>query len=78
VAATTVHSSLLRQRAANELPEIAAVANRYASRYALVPLLQDEPTGVERLSALAGGDAQTGKRPAKPEPLSALNTEQIR
>ncbi len=78
VAATTVYSPLLRQRAANELPEIATVANRYASRYALVPLLQDEPTGVERLSALAGGDAQTGKRPAKPEPLSALNTEQIR
>ncbi|MDT4287993.1 arsenical pump-driving ATPase [Methylomonas sp. MO1] len=58
VAASTVHSSLLRQRAANELPEIAAVANRHASRYALVPLLQDEPTGVERLLALAGGHSK--------------------
>jgi len=58
VAASTVHSALLRQRAANELPEIAAVANRHASRYALVPLLQDEPTGVERLLALAGGHSK--------------------
>jgi len=58
VAASTVHSALLQQRAANELPEIAAVANRHASRYALVPLLQDEPTGVERLLALAGGHSK--------------------
>ncbi|MCQ8118635.1 arsenical pump-driving ATPase [Methylomonas rosea] len=55
VAASTVHSPLLRQRAANELPEIGAVASRYAQRYALVPLLREEPTGVERLLALAGG-----------------------
>ncbi|CAD6874442.1 arsenical pump-driving ATPase [Methylomonas fluvii] len=58
VAASAVHSALLQQRAANEWPEIAAVANRYARRYALVPLLQDEPTGVERLLALAGGHSQ--------------------
>lgn len=56
VAASTVHSALLRQRAANELPEIDAVASRYARRYALVPLLQEEPTGAERLLALAGGN----------------------
>ncbi|MDX8129896.1 arsenical pump-driving ATPase [Methylomonas sp. OY6] len=55
VAATTVHSALLRQRAANELAEIAEVADRHAQRYALVPLLREEPTGVERLLALAGG-----------------------
>ncbi|NOV30614.1 arsenical pump-driving ATPase [Methylomonas sp. ZR1] len=54
VAATTVHSALLRQRAANELAEIAEVADRHAQRYALVPLLREEPTGVERLLALAG------------------------
>jgi len=57
VAATTVHSALLRQRAANELPEIAEVADRHAQRYALVPLLREEPTGVERLLALAGGQS---------------------
>ena len=49
VAATTVHSPLLRQRAANELGEINAVANQYAQRYAVVPLLQEEPVGVARL-----------------------------
>jgi arsenite-transporting ATPase len=53
VAATTVHSSLLRQRAANELREIDSVANRYAQRYAIVPLFQEEPVGVARLLALA-------------------------
>ncbi|WP_335339157.1 MULTISPECIES: arsenical pump-driving ATPase [Methylomonas] len=55
VAASTVHSALLRQRAANELPEIAGVAGRHAQRYALVPLLREEPIGLERLLALAGG-----------------------
>jgi arsenite-transporting ATPase len=50
VAATTVHSPLLRQRAANELGEIDTVANQYA----LVPLLQEEPVGVARLLELAG------------------------
>ena len=46
-------SPLLRQRAHNELIEIATVASRYAKRYALVPLLQDEPVGVARLLQLA-------------------------
>ena len=49
VAATTVHSPLLRQRAANELQEIDAVVKQYASRYAVVPLLREEPVGVDRL-----------------------------
>jgi arsenite-transporting ATPase len=53
VAATTVHSPLLRQRAANEMKEIEAVANQYAPRYAVVPLLQEEPVGVARLLELA-------------------------
>ncbi|WP_342707032.1 hypothetical protein [Nitrosomonas halophila] len=52
VAAASVKSPLLRQRAANELSEINAVANQYADRYAVVPLLKDEPVGVERLRAL--------------------------
>jgi arsenite-transporting ATPase len=53
VAAAAVYSPLLRQRAANELREIDAVANRYAQRYAVVPLLQQEPVGVSRLLELA-------------------------
>ena len=54
VAATTVHSPLLRHRAANELQEIDAVVKQYAPRYAVVPLLREEPVGVERLLELAG------------------------
>lgn len=54
VAASHAQSPLLRQRAANELREINAVATRHARRYAVVPLLQQEPIGVERLQALAG------------------------
>ena len=53
VAAATVHSPLLRQRAANELHEIETVANLHAHRYAVVPLLKDEPVGVERLHEMA-------------------------
>lgn len=52
VAATTVHSPLLRQRAANELREIEDVADKYAPRYAVVPLLREEPVGVARLLEL--------------------------
>ena len=55
VAATAVTSSLLRQRAANELREINAVASRHAQRYAVVPLFKDEPVGVARLLELAAG-----------------------
>jgi arsenite-transporting ATPase len=53
VAVTTVHSPLLRQRAANELQEIDAVVKQYAPRYAVVPLLREEPVGVDRLLELA-------------------------
>jgi arsenite-transporting ATPase len=48
-AAAGAQSPLLRQRAANELREIDAVASRHARRYAVVPLLKEEPVGVERL-----------------------------
>jgi arsenite-transporting ATPase len=54
VAAARPHSPLLRQRARNESREIEAVATRYASRYAVVPLLKDEPVGVDRLLELCG------------------------
>ena len=53
VAAAHPHSPLLRQRARNELREIDAVATQHARRHAVVPLLTEEPAGVERLRALA-------------------------
>jgi arsenite-transporting ATPase len=52
VVAAQPHSPLLRQRARNELREVEAVATRYASRYAVVPLLKEEPIGVDRLIEL--------------------------
>ncbi|MGR8932065.1 MAG: arsenical pump-driving ATPase [Gammaproteobacteria bacterium] len=54
VAAASAQSPLLRQRAANELLEIDAVATCHAPRYAVVPLARDEPVGIERLRALLG------------------------
>lgn len=53
VAAAQVSSPLLLQRAHNELREIEAVTTQHASRYALVPLLKDEPVGATRLSQMA-------------------------
>ncbi|MBP9906746.1 MAG: arsenical pump-driving ATPase [Rhodoferax sp.] len=53
VAAARVSSPLLLQRAHNELREIEAVTHHHATRYALVPLLQDEPVGAARLSQMA-------------------------
>jgi len=53
IAATTVTSPLLRQRAHNELREIDSVVSHHASRYALVPLLAVEPVGVDRLLQLS-------------------------
>jgi arsenite-transporting ATPase len=59
VAATQINapsaSVLLRQRAHNELAEIEIVVTRLAKRYALVPLMQEEPIGVDRLQKLATG-----------------------
>ncbi|MGV8900477.1 MAG: arsenical pump-driving ATPase [Burkholderiaceae bacterium] len=45
-------SRLLRQRAVNELAQIDLVATQHAQRYAIVPLLTEEPVGVARLLAL--------------------------
>lgn len=52
VAAAQPHSSLLRQRASNELGEIDAIATCHAQRYAVVPLFKDEPVGAQRLLRL--------------------------
>ena len=57
VAAAHPQSALLRQRARNELHEIKAVATQHAQRYAVVPLLTEEPVGAERLRALANWKA---------------------
>lgn len=57
IAAAYTRSPLLLQRAANELKEIAAVANMHAQRYAVVPLLPVEPVGQENLRALSVGSA---------------------
>jgi arsenite-transporting ATPase len=53
VAASNPHSPLLRKRAQNELREIDLVANTHASRYAVLPLLKDEPIGVAKLLDLS-------------------------
>jgi arsenite-transporting ATPase len=62
VAATSVISPLLRSRAANELREINTVANQHAQRYAVVPLLKDEPVGVAHL---AGAGYWINSRPRR-------------
>jgi arsenite-transporting ATPase len=54
VAATHPISPLLRQRAHNELNEIEAVAKHHAHRYAVVPLLREEPVGIDHLLGLSG------------------------
>ena len=59
VAVTHTRSPLLQQRARNEIREIDAVATRYTQCYAVVPLQQHEPVGVDRLLQLAQGQNQT-------------------
>lgn len=54
LAACAPASPLLRQRARNELREIEAVATQHPQRYALAPLMKNEPVGVQRLLDLAG------------------------
>ena len=53
VAAALPDSALLRQRARNEHREIEAVATQHARRYAVVPLMKDEPIGAQRLLKLS-------------------------
>ena len=54
VAAAHPQSTLLKQRAANEVREVAAVSRIHSKRFAVVPLLPQEPVGIDRLSQLAG------------------------
>jgi arsenite-transporting ATPase len=53
VAATHPSAPLLLQRAQNELSEIQEIASRHSNRFAVVPMLKDEPVGVTRLRELA-------------------------
>jgi len=53
LAAAQPASGLLRLRAAQELPQIQAVMDEHASRYAIVPVQMQEPVGMQRLIALA-------------------------
>jgi arsenite-transporting ATPase len=53
VAAARTHAPLLQKRAQNELVEAEKVATIHARRFAAVPLLEEEPVGVERLLELA-------------------------
>lgn len=45
-------SALLRQRAANEINQINEVATKYATQWAMIPLLAEEPVGLDRLKKL--------------------------
>lgn len=53
LADTPTTSPLLGQRAHNERREITLVVTQLAKRYAVVPLLKEEPVGVDRLRQLA-------------------------
>ncbi|MFI8417116.1 arsenical pump-driving ATPase [Serratia sp. NPDC078593] len=53
LAATGTTSPLLRQRAEQEINQINLVKQQYATRLALIPLQEEEPVGIERLSQLA-------------------------
>ena len=65
IAAAPVASPLLRRRADTELREIDGIRTRHAQRWAVVPLLADEPVGVARLRALAGAQATEAAEPAR-------------
>ncbi|MDY7565893.1 arsenical pump-driving ATPase [Pseudomonas sp. RTC3] len=53
IAAAKTQSPLLRKRATNELKEIDHVIHEHAHRYAVIPLMAEEPVGVERLLGLS-------------------------
>ncbi len=55
VAAAHPRSPLLQRRAQNEMAEIENIITQHTNRYAVVPLLKEEPVGVDRLISLAAG-----------------------
>lgn len=54
LAAARTTSPLLKLRAAHEIEQIRKVQSGLAIRLALIPLQEDEPVGINRLSILAG------------------------
>ena len=58
LAATDTRHPLLAARAATELTEIASVRDDLSQRFAVVPMLAEEPVGPERLRALAGAEPE--------------------
>ena len=58
LAAAATRHPLLAARAAAELAEIAAVRHRLSARFAVVPMLAEEPVGADRLRALTGRAAE--------------------
>ena len=58
LAATGTRHPLLAARAATELTEIASVRDDLSERFAVVPMLAEEPVGPERLRALAGAEPE--------------------
>jgi arsenite/tail-anchored protein-transporting ATPase len=65
VAAAHPHSPLLQRRARNELGEIEKILTLHARRYAVVPMLREEPVGVVRLLELAAPAAETPEHARK-------------
>ncbi len=61
LAAAEPTATLLRRRAAAEVPQITKVKNDYADRIALVPLLAVEPVGIPALQGLCGAQ-RTSRR----------------
>lgn len=55
LAAATTSQPLLHQRAMAELPQIAKVCDELADRYAVVPMMADEPVGLKLLHSLCAG-----------------------
>lgn len=53
-------SPLLAARAANEVPHIRRVADELADRYAVVPVLRNEPIGVTALESMVKGEVTVG------------------
>jgi arsenite-transporting ATPase len=52
LAMINVSSDLLRQRAVNEIKQIKEVSTKYATRWAAIPLLAEEPIGLDKLKKL--------------------------
>jgi arsenite-transporting ATPase len=71
VAAAHARAPLLRERAAHERREIDAVATRHSRRYAVVPLMREEPVGVDRLLELAGGHSHAPVEGQVQRPVAA-------